>query len=160
MPDQPFETLLTSLSLNSLHSKFKGFFLKWNKVKTSSKGFSASKCDVGNWILSKSWEFFEKLFGNFMVFLGSLLRIFWQFFGNFCEEFLGGIFWEELFGKKFLEKKFRGGFFRRTILGGKIYKPRDIMARIRYITVFLWISKFTITSLPSNEGPAVCSSCK
>ena len=29
--------------------------------KTSPKGFSASKCDVGNWIFSKSWEFF----GNF-----------------------------------------------------------------------------------------------
>ena len=44
-----------------------------------------------------------------MDFLGSLLRIFW--------EFLGGIFLEELFGKNFLEKKSQGGFFRRTIFG-------------------------------------------
>jgi hypothetical protein len=26
--------------------------------KSSPKGFSASKCDVRNWIFSKSWEFF------------------------------------------------------------------------------------------------------
>ena len=68
-----------------------GYYLK----KTSPKGFSASKCDVGNWIFSKSWEFFEKLFGNFMDFLGSLLRIFGEFFGNFLGfvwDFLG-IFW-------------------------------------------------------------------
>ena len=52
-----------------------------NPKKTSPKGFSASKCDVGNWILSKSWEF--------------LLRIFWESFGNFLEDFLGGFFWKE-----------------------------------------------------------------
>jgi hypothetical protein len=27
--------------------------------KTKLKGFSASKCDIGNWIFSKSWEFFR-----------------------------------------------------------------------------------------------------
>ena len=37
--------------------------------KTSPKGFSASKCDVGNWIFSKFWEFFEKLILNFLDFL-------------------------------------------------------------------------------------------
>ena len=64
-------------------------------METSPKGFSASKCDVGNWILSKSWEFFEKLFGNFMIFgefIKNFLAIFW--------EFLGGTFWEKFFGKK------------------------------------------------------------
>ena len=65
---------------------------------TSPKGFSASKCDVGNWILSKFWNFLEKLFGNFMDFFGSLLRIFW--------EYLGGIFWEDFLGGIFL-----GGIF-------------------------------------------------
>ena len=55
------------------------------------KGLS-TECDVWNWILSKSWEFFVKLIGNFMEFFGSLSRIFWEFFGNFWEEFLGGIF--------------------------------------------------------------------
>ena len=36
---------------------------------TSPKGFSASKCDVTNWMFSKSYEFFEKLFGNVWIFL-------------------------------------------------------------------------------------------
>ena len=83
--------------------------------KTSSKGFSAFKCDVGNWIFSQSWEFFEKLFGNFMDFFGSLLRIFW--------EFLGGIFWEKCFGRNslggfFWEDFFGRIFFGRNSLGG------------------------------------------
>ena len=38
---------------------------------TSPKGFSASKCDVGNWIFSKSWEFFTNVLG-----------VSWEFFGN------------------------------------------------------------------------------
>ena len=29
----------------------------WFFERTSPKGFSASKCDVGNWIFSKSWKF-------------------------------------------------------------------------------------------------------
>ena len=37
--------------------------------KTSPKGFSASKCDVGNWIFS-IFDFFEKLFGNSLDFFG------------------------------------------------------------------------------------------
>ena len=37
---------------------------------TSPKGFSASKCDVRNWIFSKSWEFL----GNSWIF--------WEFFGK------------------------------------------------------------------------------
>jgi hypothetical protein len=43
--------------------------------ETSPKGFSASKCDVGNWIFSKSYEFFG------------------EFFENFLEDFFVGIFW-------------------------------------------------------------------
>ena len=66
-------------------------FVKVKGLSTSPKEFPASKCDVGNWILSKSWVF-VKLIGNFMEFFGSLLKIFWEFFGNFWEEFLGGIF--------------------------------------------------------------------
>ena len=38
--------------------------------KTSPKRFSASKCDVGNWIFSKSYKFFDKLFAKFFNFLG------------------------------------------------------------------------------------------
>ena len=58
-----------------------------------------------------------------MDFLGSLLRIFWDFFGNFWEDFLGGIFrrnflggtfWEKFFGKKKIGEDFLGGLF----LGG------------------------------------------
>ena len=41
--------------------------------KTSPKGFSASKCDVGNWM---SQEFFEKLFGIFFDFFGKCLEFF------------------------------------------------------------------------------------
>ena len=69
-------------------------------VLTSPKGFSASKCDVENWIFSKYWnflgillEFFWNFFGIFWVFFwkffGNFLGIFWEFFGNFL-----GIFWE------------------------------------------------------------------
>ena len=54
----------------------------------------ASKCDVGNWIFSKSWDFFEKL-------LGFLAR-----------NFLGGIFLEEFFWRNSL-----GGFFCEDFFG-------------------------------------------
>ena len=50
---------------------------------TSPRGFLASKCYVGNWIFSKSWEFFGDFFGNFLD----------DFFGR---NFLGGIFWEDI----------------------------------------------------------------
>ena len=52
--------------------------------KTSPKGFSASKCDVGNWIFSKSYKFFEEFcWRNFF---------WWNFLrGFFGRIFLGGI---------------------------------------------------------------------
>ena len=50
-------------------------------LKTSLKGFSASKCEVGNWIFSKSW-------GIFWEFL-NFLRIFGEFFGNSLWNSLG-----------------------------------------------------------------------
>ena len=59
--------------------------------ETSPKGFSASKCDVGNWIFSKSKVCFEKLLGKFLDFV-------W----NFLEEF----FLEEFFWRKFFWKNF------------------------------------------------------
>ena len=46
----------------------------------------ASKCDVGNWIFSKSYDFFSEIVWNF-------LENFLEFFGNFL-----GIFLEEFFG--------------------------------------------------------------
>ena len=61
-----------------------------SKVKTSPKGFSASKCDVGNWIFSKL-EIFEKLFGNCLDFFGIFGGFFWRIF-------LGGFFWRNFFG--------------------------------------------------------------
>ena len=69
------------------------------------KGFSASKCDVGNRTLSKSKEFFENLLGNFLDFLGEFFsRIFRRnFLGDiFWENFCGMICWEELFGRNYL----------------------------------------------------------
>ena len=79
--------------------------LHWKKVKTSPKGFSASKCDVGNWMFSKLgtfWEIFCKFFGFFQDFR--------FFFRIFLGIFFGGIFREDLFGRIFLGG-FLGGFF-------------------------------------------------
>ena len=94
--------------------------------KTSLKGFSASKCDVENWIFSKLgtfWEiclkffwifsgFWGEFFGFFldffwMNFLGNLRRIFlWGcliFLGGFFgEDFFRRIFWEDFFGRNSL----------------------------------------------------------
>ena len=53
--------------------------------------FSASKCDVGNWIFSKSWNFFWNFSGGILLAEFSLQSIFW------------GIFWKDFFGRIFLE---------------------------------------------------------
>ena len=59
------------------------------------KGFSASKCDLGNWIFSKL-GIFEKFFGHSLDFLGIYFWIF--FLRNFFWGFFGRIFfWEEFF---------------------------------------------------------------
>ena len=73
---------------------------------TSPKGFSASKCDVGNWICSKL-GIFEKLSGNFLDFLGFFGIFFWIFRGFFLEEY----FLEEFFGEDFFGGFFLAGFF-------------------------------------------------
>ena len=65
------------------------FFI--NNSKKSPKGFSASKCDVGNWIFPKFQKKFEKLFG---IFLDSG--------GNFWEDFFGGFVWKDFFGRNYL----------------------------------------------------------
>ena len=44
--------------------------------KTSPKGFSASKCDVRNWLFSKSWD----VFWNILGFFGDFWEKFWEFF--------------------------------------------------------------------------------
>ena len=70
-----------------------------SEKKTSPKGFSASKCDVGNWIFSKSWEFLGGIFGrNF------LKNFFWK-------KFFGSIFGRNFFGKLFLEKNYWEDFW-------------------------------------------------
>ena len=87
--------------------------------QTSPKGFSASKCDVGNWIFSKSKEFFEKLLGKIL-----------DLWGNFLEDFLGGIFgrnfWEEFFGRNFFGRIFLEEVFGRNFwekfLGGYFWE--------------------------------------
>ena len=43
--------------------------------KTSPKGFLASKCGVGNWIFSKSWEFFGYFLGIFLKLFEKTLEI-------------------------------------------------------------------------------------
>ena len=70
-------------------------------LKTSLKGFSASKCDVGNWI-----------FQNLRNVLRNYLEIFWIFSGILREDFFGGNFWEIFFGRIFW-----GGFFREDFFG-------------------------------------------
>ena len=50
---------------------------------TSLKGFSASKCDVGNWIFSKLGTFWEIFWIFFWIF-------FWRFF---FEDLLGSDLW-------------------------------------------------------------------
>ena len=57
--------------------------------------FSTSKCDVGNWIFSKSWEFlnfggiFGEFFGNLGGFFWEFFENFWGIFGEFLGNFLG-----------------------------------------------------------------------
>ena len=74
---------------------------------TSPKGFSASKCDVGNWICSKL-GIFEKLSGNFLDFLGFSFGFFVDFFGGifFGGIFWGGFLWRTFFGRIFLQEFF------------------------------------------------------
>ena len=72
-------------------------------VKTSPKGFSASKCDVRNWIFSKFREIVWNFFG--------LLREF------FSKNFLGGVFGKDIFGRNFWEDFFGRNFGVRNFLG-------------------------------------------
>ena len=72
--------------------------LRFKQKETSPKGFSASKCDAGNWIFSK--------LGIFWIFSGFLRGIFWIFWRNFLEEFFGRISFGGIFNKIFL-----GGIF-------------------------------------------------
>ena len=74
---------------------------KWhhNHTETSPKGFSASKCDEGNGILSKSSGYFWEYFGKFLG-------------GFFWRNFFGGIF-REIFERNFFGRIFFGGFFWR-----------------------------------------------
>ena len=97
--------------------------------KTSTKGISSSKCDVGNWIFS---NFLRNCWEIFLIFLesfGSFSEAFFRrnFLGEmflriFCEDFFGRLFWEEFFGKNFLGGFFGGffweDFFGRIFLGG------------------------------------------
>ena len=80
--------------------------------ETSPKGFLASKYDVGNWIFSKSF-FFWNCFWNILEFFLNFLLI---FFAIFLEDFFGGIFWEKFFGRIFWEDLF-GRIFGMNYLG-------------------------------------------
>ena len=69
MIDQQLWILGHLFFYNSLRDKYlegDTFPVPEIQKKTSPKGFSASKCDVENWIFSKSWEFF----GNSLGILG------------------------------------------------------------------------------------------
>ena len=88
-------------------------------MKTSPKGFSASKCDVGIFLI----YFFE----NFKEFSVELLA---EFFGGI---FFGGIFWEKFFGRIFL-----GGFFGRIF--GRIFWEEFFV----YIRIDLFCQDFGV----------------
>ena len=103
--------IVTNASFLGLNMKL-GFIL--DVVKTSPKGFSASKCDVGNWIFQNLRNFFRNCLE---IFLEEFL---WQNFlgGIFERNFLRGFYWEDLFlgglffGRiVFWEDCFLGGFF-------------------------------------------------
>ena len=66
--------------------EFSRFIRFSQKKETSLNRFSATKYDAGNWILSKSWDFWGNLLGFFWEF-------FWNSFGN-SWFFLSGIIWE------------------------------------------------------------------
>ena len=99
------------LMISCIHSN-----LIWPLLySTNPKGFSASKFDEGNWILSKSYKFFEVLEEFFGNFLGGF---FWRNFSSelFREEFfwinfLGGFIWKDFFGR----------IFGRIFLGGILW---------------------------------------
>mgnify|MGYP007048896769 CR=1 FL=1 len=82
------------------HCRYVSWLQKQNSmIMEIQDGFSASKCDVGNWMFLKLgifWEIFWKSFGFFLDFWEEFFwRIVWEdFFGM---DFLGGIFWEEFF---------------------------------------------------------------
>jgi hypothetical protein len=98
-------------------------------IKTSPKGFSASKCGVGNWIFSK---FLGGIFGR--SFLVKLL----------LEKKIGGHFWKELFGKTFFGKKFLGGFLGGFILGGifgEEFFGRNFLGEIFWEEFFVYMFK-------------------
>ena len=106
-----YEVVFDVLHINFLNDIYFFIISIERGIKTSPKLFSASKCDVGNWIFSKLW-IFEKFFGNSLDFLRKFLE---DFMGGFLE----GFFWEDFFGGGFLWEDFLGGIFLgRIFLGG------------------------------------------
>ena len=119
-----------------------------SRKKTSPKGFSASKCDVGNWIFSKSWRILGDFWGILVGFFGTSLAILLEFFRIFLEifwifggNFLVGFFLEEFFGRYFL-----GGFFWEEFFG------RNYLVEINKELMFL--SRFcgNFVSMEKKEG--------
>ena len=78
--------------------------IEFHRVLAIFSNKQASKCDVGNWIFSKSQNI-----------LRNCLDFFW-------EEFFGGIVWEKLFGRIFLGGTFWEKCFGRIFLGGILWE--------------------------------------
>ena len=117
---------------------------KWGKIfkEASPKGFSASKCDEGNWILSKSKKSFEKFFGNFLfrrIFLKEFIwrnclgEIFWE---DFLGGFYGGIYLEDCFGEICFGEDFLGMIFFGGILWEEFFE-RNYLVEINKELMFL-----------------------
>ena len=77
-----------------------------------SVSFSASKCDVGNGIISKSQDFLVKWFGNFGIVFG--------FFWNFCFEIFREFIRVSVQGVKSL-----GGHFPCLYRGFEFYEVKE-----------------------------------
>ena len=85
------ETAFFRNKITFLHSNlsFKEIIGMEKSTGTSPKGFSASKCDVGNWIFTKLETFWE------------IVLMFWFFGGIFWKNFFGGFFGEDFLGGMF-----------------------------------------------------------
>ena len=106
----------------------------WNMKKTSLKGFSASKCDVGIWYFQNLRNFLEIFWIFWGIFLEFFKRIF--FGGIILEKFFGRIFWEELFGRNFLVEinkelmflsRFWGNFVRKE---GQEFRSLEVRGKL------------------------------
>ena len=107
-------------------------------------------------ILGIFWEIVRKFFGFFGIFGG----IFWEFYGNFLEDFfcrnayggifLGGFFWEKFFGRIFLRGLILGGIFWEEFFV-YIVKVIWIWKGLIYLSRFWFLSRFCLNARKKDK---------